>query len=314
MERKIKIACTSTGCLEYAPERYRDPRIDIIRIHMWFKGKEYLEGIGFEPEDFYEQMLNIKEVKKELPHTGMPSYEEVSAPIKKAIEEGYTDMIIVVISSYLGGTWNFIRLVAQDYADKIKITVVDSLITCFPEGYIAWKAQQLADEGKDHETIIREIEWIKAHKEFVGADGRLDYLILNGRLKGAAAFMGKMMSICPVIHFNHDGELVSISTAMGISKAIKKADEVLLGYIGDRKKEDYILFRVFTGKVFYNKLLRQEEIYKIEPNHEDVIMSCVTGINIGPWAVGYGYIPLRKKEEELPPLPQYYFDQHPEAK
>ena len=42
---KIKIMCTSTGCIEYAPERYRNLGIDIIRVHVLFEGKEYLEGL-----------------------------------------------------------------------------------------------------------------------------------------------------------------------------------------------------------------------------------------------------------------------------
>ena len=45
---KIKIMCTSTGCIEYAPERYRNLGIDIIRIHVNFNGKEYLEGLDLE--------------------------------------------------------------------------------------------------------------------------------------------------------------------------------------------------------------------------------------------------------------------------
>ena len=40
---KIKIMCTSTGCIEYAPERYRNMGIDIIRVHVFFEGKEYLD-------------------------------------------------------------------------------------------------------------------------------------------------------------------------------------------------------------------------------------------------------------------------------
>ena len=40
---KIKIMCTSTGCIDYAPARYQNLGIDIIRIHVFFEGKEYKE-------------------------------------------------------------------------------------------------------------------------------------------------------------------------------------------------------------------------------------------------------------------------------
>ena len=49
---KIKIMCTSTGCIEYAPERYRQMDIEIIRVHVFFEGKEYLEGLDLDPVDF----------------------------------------------------------------------------------------------------------------------------------------------------------------------------------------------------------------------------------------------------------------------
>ena len=42
MEIKRKVMCTSTGCIEYAPERYQKYDIDIIRVHVHFDGKEYL--------------------------------------------------------------------------------------------------------------------------------------------------------------------------------------------------------------------------------------------------------------------------------
>ena len=38
---KIKIMCTSTGCIEYAPARYHDLGIGIIRVRVLFNGKEY---------------------------------------------------------------------------------------------------------------------------------------------------------------------------------------------------------------------------------------------------------------------------------
>ena len=178
---KRLVMCTSTGCLEYAPERYRNLGIDIIRIHLFFKGKEYLEGFDLDPVDLYKQMENTKEVKDNLPHTAMPTYEEIAEHFQKAVDEGYDEIICIAISSGLGGTYNFINLVAAAYIGKIKITVIDSRITCFNEGYLAVKAKELVDKGVPTETIIKEIEWIKARQEFIGLDEKLDYLIFKKR-------------------------------------------------------------------------------------------------------------------------------------
>ena len=49
---KIKIMCTSTGCIDYAPDRYKALDIEIIRIHVFFEGKEYREGYDLNPDEF----------------------------------------------------------------------------------------------------------------------------------------------------------------------------------------------------------------------------------------------------------------------
>ena len=308
---KIKVVCTSTGCLDYAPDRYNEIKrdIDLIRVHMHFQGKEYLEGIGFAPEDFYKVMENVKDVKDCLPHTSIPTYEEVAAVFEKAIKDGYEEILVIALSSYLGGTWNFIRLVAEDYQSKIKIVVVDAKITCFQEGMLAILAQEMVNAGKQIPEILQEIEWRKAHQEFIGVAGNLDYLILNGRLKGGKAYMGKLMNICPVIHFNHAGELAPLFNSIGFMRALKKTDEQVVEWLGDRDPKDYILFRSYTGETLRGKQKHLEEGFPIHPNHEDVIMSCVTGINVGPWVVAYCIVRLRREDEELPPVPDYYYSQ-----
>ena len=84
---KIKIMCTSTGCIEYAPERYRKMGIDIIRIHVYFEGKDYLEGFDLNPVEFYDRLEKIEDPKKNLPRTGMPTHLEIATHYEKAIDE-----------------------------------------------------------------------------------------------------------------------------------------------------------------------------------------------------------------------------------
>ena len=76
---KIKVICKSTGCIEYAPERYRQLGIDILRIHVFFKGKEYREGLDLDPVEFYRQLEELEDPKNNLPYTGMPDTEEIRA-------------------------------------------------------------------------------------------------------------------------------------------------------------------------------------------------------------------------------------------
>lgn len=299
MASKIKIVCTSTGCIEYAPERYRKLGIDIIRVHFFFKDKEYLEGLDLDPVSIYKQMENVKDTKDNLPDTAIPTYEEVATVFKKAIADGYKECIVIALSSYLGGTWNFIRLVAQDFEKDIHIEVVDARITCFPEGYLAIKAQEFANNGMPMDQILKEIAWIKKRQQLIGVDGKLDYLIYNGRLKGGKAYLGKMMGICPVIYFNQEGELAPISNVIGQTGALKKTCQYLKNILGDRDPKDYILYHVYTGTSLLEKLKVIEKHFGIKTNHEDVIMSPVSGCHNGPWLAGYCVDFIRREDEPL---------------
>lgn len=296
---KIKIMCTSTGCIDYAPERYKSLGIDIIRVHVFFDGAEYKEGLDLDPVEFYNRLESIEDPKNNLPHTGMPDTEEIMECFDRAIADGYDEAIVYVISSKLGGTYNKICLIAKEYEDKLKIHVIDTNITCFGEGLLAIKAAEYAAKGFSSEEILKETRWSMNHQEFIGVDGKLDYLIYNGRLKGGKAFMGQLLNICPVIHFSKEGEIVPLESVRTPKKALARTCELLKEMIGDRDPKDYILWHIYTGPSLIKTLKEIEGKFGIETNHEDVIMSPVSGCHNGPWLAGYGLLFLRRDDEAL---------------
>ena len=296
---KIKVMCTSTGCIEYAPERYRELGIDIIRIHIFFNGKEYLEGLDLDPVDFYNQLETIEDPKNHLPTTAMPTTERLREHFQSAIDEGYDEVMIFTLSAALGGTYNKICLIGKEFEDKLKVTVIDTKITCFCEGILAIKAAEFAKAGMPSEQIVKEIRWMMKTQEFIGVDGKLDYLIYNGRLKGGKAFMGQLLNICPVVHFTKDGELVALESVRTQKKALARTCELIKEKIGDRSPEDYLLWHIYTGPSLIEVLEGMEERFGVKTNHESVIMSPVSGAHNGPWLAGYGLVFLRREDEPL---------------
>ena len=296
---KIKIMCTSTGCIDYAPQRYRDLDIDIIRIRVFFNGNEYKEGLDLDPVDFYRQLETIEDPKNHLPSTGMPTTEDILGAFDKALADGYEEAIVFVLSSALGGTYDKICLLAKEYEDRLRIHVIDTKITCFGEGLLAIKAHEMVQKGMSSEDILKEIHWMMNHQEFIGVDGKLDYLIYNGRLKGGKAFLGQLLNICPVIHFSKEGEIVPLESVRTPKKALARTCELLKEVIGDRSPEDYILWHIYTGPSLIETLKVIEQKYDIQTNHEAVIMSPVSGCHNGPWLAGYGLLLLRREDEAL---------------
>ena len=299
MENKRLVMCTSTGCIEYAPARYRKLGIDIIRVYVNFKGREYAEGLDLDPVEFYRELEELKDPKNNLPFTSMPTIDDIKGHFDRAYENGYKDVIVIAISSGLGGTYNLISLVAKDYADKMNIYVIDSKITSFSEGFLAVRAAQMIEEGVPTETILKEINWMMKHQQLLGVDAKLDYLIYNGRLKGGKALMGKMLNICPVVHFNREGECCALQSVRTPKKALMRTCEILKEIIGDRSPDDYLLWHLYTGPSLIKELVEIEKNYGIKTNHEDVIMSPVSGAHNGPWLAGYCLAFLRREDEPL---------------
>jgi len=294
--------CTSSGCIEEAPERYRNLGIDIIRLHIYYEGEHLVEGENLDIVKFYERMETIKEPKKNLPKTSLPSVEEIRAHYTAALEEGCEEALVFSISSGLSGTYGLLCKVAEEFMaehPEMKITVVDTKINSFGEGYHAIKAQELVNKGVPTEEILKEIAWMQKTQQLIGVDGKLDYLIYNGRLKGGKAFFGKMLSICPVVHFNREGECVALESVRTQKKALARMCEIVKEMIGDRDPKDYLLWHVFTGPSLLKKLVEIEREHGLACNHEDVIMSAGSGCHNGPWLAGYGLVFLRRPDEEL---------------
>ena len=93
---KRKVFCTSTGCIEYAPERYmKENDIGIIRVHVLFNGKDMLEGLDLNPTEFYEQLETLTDVKNNLPKTAMPTRAEICEHYDKAVADGYDEISLL---------------------------------------------------------------------------------------------------------------------------------------------------------------------------------------------------------------------------
>ncbi len=296
---KRLVLCTSTGCIEYAPERYKKLGIEFFRIIVNYDDKDYFEGQDLDPYHFFNYLKTIKNPKEHLPHSAIPTYESIKAKYDSIVERGYDEVIIITLSRYLGATYEAIERVGKEYEGKLKVHMVDSKTTCFGEGMLAIQAKELVDKGVDTETILKELNWSINHQEFIGTCAKLDYLIYNGRLKGGKAFMGKLISIVPVMHFSREGVLEPFAQAVGIKSGVNKCLEELKRVLAGRDPKDYYLWHNYTGEGSIDVYKEAEEREGIKCNHEDVIASPVTGCHTGPFLAGYGVFMKRREDEPL---------------
>lgn len=296
MSKRLVVG-TSTGAIDFAPERYKNLGIRIIPLFYTYKGVEYQEN-KVDAKAYYKELESI-ENREDMPKTSMAKITDIKECFDGAIKDGYDEIILITVSSYVSGTYNAICGVAKEYEDRLKITVIDSKIACFTEGYLCVLAQKLVDKGVPTEEIVKEIEWVKKTQKFFGISSKLDFLIYGGRLKGAKAFMGKLLQICPMIGFDSEGVLGPIKTVRTPKKALHETCKELLNILGDRRSEDYILYHIHTGEHPVDDLKEIEKEYGIVCNHEDVIMTPVPASGSGPWLAGYGLSFIRREDEPL---------------
>ena len=295
---KIKILSTSTGAIQFAPERYQKHDIDIVDLHLTFKGVEHLES-QMDPQKFYSELETLENPKNNLPKTSVPSIAEIQAHYQKALDEGYDTVIAFVISTGLSGAYSAFLTAAKDYEGKLDIHVIDTKTSAFVEGIHAVRAAEMLERGCSVEEVLKETEWAIQHQEFLGVDAKLDYLIYNGRLKGAKAFMGQMLKICPVLQFSRDGFLEAVESVRTQKKAILRLCEKMKEISGDRDPKDYILYQIYTGEAMIDLLNDAEAKTGLKTNHEGVVMTPVSGCHNGPWLAGYGYYCIRREDEAL---------------
>lgn len=131
--------------------------IDIIPIPIAVDGQGYLEGVDFTPREFY----SIMQSAKEIPTTSQISPVTYCEYYYRAYQEGYTDVILVGISSTASATYlrakDGVELFFDNCPDakgKINIHIVDSKTFSLGYGYPVMQAAKMSREGKTVEEIL----------------------------------------------------------------------------------------------------------------------------------------------------------------
>ncbi|VEU82887.1 DegV family protein [Acholeplasma hippikon] len=277
---KVKVASTSTSCLDY----YDKPHdIDIIRIKLLDGDKELLDGKDVKANEFFARLRNEPTW---VPKTSQPAIGEIVSYMESLVEAGYEELFVTTISKELSGTFNSIRQAALMVEDKLKVTVFDTKTVCFSEGYIALTADRLFKEGKTTPEVIKHLEFMRDNNTILFAVDDLTHLVNNGRLTGAKAFFGKLLKVKPVLQVTNEGKIVSIDKTRNIKSALKSVVDYVKTYTEGKKFYAHIVYAGNpTLKQYFEEILEEE--LGIKGLHE-APSTPVVGAHIGPDVVGIG--------------------------
>ena len=290
----IKIMADSTCDLtQEIIERYD---IGIAPLTVTIDNKEYKDKVDITPDEFFEMLKNVKT----NPTTSMPSPTEYLKIIDQAIEDGYTEMLCICMSSGTSGSYRSARIAKDCFYEQhpdspIKIYVVNSKSMSHGSGYLILKSAMLRDQGLSFEELIDFNETYKTRvKHFLSVDD-LNNLIRSGRLSNSSGFIGKVLQIKPIMSMR-DGKGAIVAKERGSKKALAHyirefkirndedmTDFIVIGYSSDRKiaetlKQNIIDETGFKKEIYIMQMgiavgnhvgLGGLSMYFIEKNKED---------------------------------------------
>ncbi len=205
----IKIMADST--CDLSQEIVDKYKIGIAPLNIIVNDKNYRDKIDITSDEFYQMLAKLDEI----PTTSMPSPEEYLKIIDRAIEEGYTKILCICMSSGTSGSYQSAVIAKDIFFDKnpntsIKIHVVDSKSMSHGSGWLIIKSVQLIEEGYSFERIIDFNETYKTRVKHLLCVDDLDNLIKSGRLSNASAFIGKLLRVKPIMTMkNGKGDIVA---------------------------------------------------------------------------------------------------------
>ena len=201
------VISTDTTC-DFPEEYYQQHDLNVLALSYILDGETYFRG-GKElsSEDFYAKMRSGS-----MPTTSQVNPESARASFEPILKEG-KDILHIAFSSGLSGSANSARIAAEElmeeYPDR-KIIVVDSLCASLGEGLLVHKAIAKKEAGMGLEELAAWCEDNKLHIIHSFTVDDLFHLYRGGRVSRAAAVVGTMISLKPVMHVNNEGKLIPL--------------------------------------------------------------------------------------------------------
>ena len=254
--------------------------IEVVPFSYTIDGVEYIPEREFDGKAFYAAMRAGSEVKTSMVNAG--TFIE---RFKAALDAG-KDVLYIGMSGGISGTANAALMAKQEldeeYPDR-KIVVIDTLAASLGEGLLVIKAAEQLRDGAALDATEEDIRAQVPHmcQSFTVDD--LKYLKKTGRVSGAAAIIGNVLSIHPILIGDYEGKIVVKSKVRGMKRtldalaeryaelSLSKTETIGIAHADNEEGKAYLVQRLrdkgLTGKCL------------------SVCYEPVTGSHVGPGTV-----------------------------
>lgn len=134
------------------------------------------------------------------------------------------DVLYIGMSSGISGAYNSAQIamsqLREQYPER-SIRLVDTLGASLGEGLWVLKAVQMKENGESISRIADTLHAERHHMYQIFVVDELKYLQRSGRIHGAAAAIGTLLNIKPILKGDHKGRIVSYAKVRGMRKALE---------------------------------------------------------------------------------------------
>lgn len=287
MPRTAIMADSNCGIM---PAEEADYGIHILPMPIIIDRKTYFEGIDITMEGFYQ-----KQTSGSVITTSQPSPGDVTDMWDRLLKT-YDEIVFIPMSSGLSNTCQTALLLADDEPYKDRVFVVDNHRISVTQALAVLDAKTLADEGKTAREIKDILEKEAMDATIYIAVDTLEYLKKGGRITSAAAALGTILKIKPVLTIQ-GGKLDSFAKARGMRSAFRVMLDALASDISSRLshlREQRQLKIGLANTMMEEEKLEQfkNELQSAFPDLELVYfpLTMSIGTHVGPGGLGIGAV------------------------
>ena len=221
---KIAVATDSNSGI--TQEQAKEYGVYVIPMPFFIDGETYYEGINLTQEQFYEKLEGNAEIS-----TSMPAVADVTDFWDKLLEE-YDEVVYIPMSSGLSSSCETAIMLSQDYDGKVQ--VVNNQRISVTQKQSVLDAVELAKKGMTAEQIKEYLEKVKFDSSIYIMLDTLYYLKKGGRITPAAAALGTLLKLKPVLQIQ--GEKLD---AFAKARTVKQAKSIMLDAMAKDFKERF---------------------------------------------------------------------------
>jgi DegV family protein with EDD domain len=217
--RAIAVVTDSTAYMP--PELLEQYGIFVVPNVVNWGTQTYRDGIDIQSKAFFER-LKTDPVR---PTTAVASIGEFHDIYAKAAQEAEA-VVGVHLSAKLSGTYSAAVQAAKMLVGK-RIEVIDSNATAMAMGFVVLAAARAAEAGQSVEQVVQAARDTIPHVGVVFTVETLEFLRRGGRIGGAAAFVGSLLDMKPILDLR-DGRVEPIERVRTKRKAVDRVMDIIV--------------------------------------------------------------------------------------